>query len=120
MLSKEQVLEIISYCESHGVSRKVRLQELGIREWDFYESRRRYIDQEKKAPESVGHFIQLGDGGDFVPSSVTELEGRFNIGKGKRTQAEDVIVECRTPRGGMLRISGRVSLDLIGALVREL
>lgn len=32
MLSKEQVLEIISYCDTHGVQRKARLQELGISE----------------------------------------------------------------------------------------
>lgn len=28
MLSKEQVLEIIAYCDDHGVQRKVRLREL--------------------------------------------------------------------------------------------
>lgn len=28
MLSKEQVLEIIAYCNDHGVQRKVRLREL--------------------------------------------------------------------------------------------
>lgn len=120
MLSKEQVLEIISYCESHGVTRKTRLQELGIREWDFYESRRRYLDQEKKEPTSTGHFIQLENGGDFVPSTVMELEGRYNGGRGKRVQADDVVVECRTRRGGMIRISGKISVDLMGLLVREL
>lgn len=40
MLSKEQVLEIIAYCDDHGVQRKVRLRKLGITEWNFYKSRR--------------------------------------------------------------------------------
>lgn len=48
MLSKEQVLEIMAYCDDHGVQRKVRLRELGITEWNFYKSRRQCLRQEKR------------------------------------------------------------------------
>ena len=54
MLSKEEVLEIISYCDTHGVQRKVRLRELGMTEWNFYKSRRQYLRQEKVNPAAVG------------------------------------------------------------------
>ena len=54
MLSKEEVLEIISYCDTHEVQRKTRLRELGITEWNFYKSRRQYLRQEKVNPPAVG------------------------------------------------------------------
>ena len=120
MLSKEQLLEIISYCETHGVRRKDRLRELGISEWDFYKSRRRYLRQEKINPECAGSFIQLESGRGFVPATVTEMERRVNpcsiqgqsrsnpgrqgVGKG-----EELTVECRTSRGGMVRINGKLN-----------
>lgn len=74
MLSKEQVLEIISYCDTHGVQRKDRLRELRIKEWNFYKSRRQYLRQEKKNPGTEGSFIQLGGEGPLVPATVTEME----------------------------------------------
>ena len=36
MLSKEEVLEIIFYCDSHKINRSDRLQELGISHWNFF------------------------------------------------------------------------------------
>ena len=80
MLSKEQLLEIISYCETHGARRKDRLRVLGISEWDFYKSRRCCLRQEKINPECAGSFIQLESGGGFVPATVTEMERRVNPG----------------------------------------
>ena len=50
MLSKEEVLEIISYCDSHKIQRSVRLKELGITHWEFYKSRRKYLENEKSHP----------------------------------------------------------------------
>ena len=53
MLSKEEVLEIISYCDSHKVQRSTRLKELGITHREFYKSRRNYLENEKS--HSQGH-----------------------------------------------------------------
>lgn len=80
-------IEIIAYCDNHGVQRKVRLRELGITEWDFYKSRRRYLCQEKTNNETTESFIQQEAGGRFVPSTVTEMERQINprrqvVGKG--------------------------------------
>lgn len=82
MLSKEEVMEIISYCDTHGVQRKTRLRELGITEWNFYKSRQLYLRQEKANPVSGGSFIRLGAGGTLVPATVTEKERQLfkNIG----------------------------------------
>ena len=52
MLSKEEISEVISYCQEHGCSYKDRLTELGIAEWKFYDSKYRYAIQERKIKES--------------------------------------------------------------------
>ena len=120
MLSKEEILEIISYCDTHGVQRKVRLRELGITEWNFYKSRRQYLRQEKVNSAAVGSFIQLGAEGAFVPATVTEMERQVNPGRLDSSRSEDLTVECRTSRGGMVRINGRLNAELLSALVRNL
>ena len=44
MLTREEVAEIMTYCNTHRVNCKSRLSELGIPEWRFYESKRRYAE----------------------------------------------------------------------------
>ena len=51
MLSKEEVLEIIAYCDTHKVRHGARLMELGISQWNFYKSRRRHLEKEKSYPQ---------------------------------------------------------------------
>ncbi|MCC8175089.1 MAG: hypothetical protein LIO91_01455 [Bacteroidales bacterium] len=46
MLTKEEVLDIIAYCDENGVKREDRLKELGISRWAYYASRRRYVKEE--------------------------------------------------------------------------
>ena len=121
MLSKEEVLEIISYCDSHKIQRSTRLKELGITHWEFYKSRRKYLENEKSHPQDhTGSFIQLGSSGDFVPGSVTEMEKRINPGRKLHPQSEVLTIECQTSRGGMVRINGRLSTELMSALVKSL
>ena len=120
MLSKEEVLEIISYCDTHGVQRKTRLRELGLTEWNFYKSRRQHLRQEKKTPGTEGSFIQLGGEGPLVPATVTEMERQVNPGRREALKSEDLTVECRTSRGGMVRINGKLNAELLSALVRNL
>lgn len=120
MLSKEQVLEIIAYCENHGVLRKARLRELGITEWNFYKSRRQYLRQEKIGTESAGSFIQLEAGGGFVPATVTEMERQIKPGRQAIDKGEELTVECRTIRGGLVRINGKINAELLCALVKNL
>lgn len=121
MLSKEEVLEIISYCDSHKIQRSTRLKELGITHWEFYKSRRKYLENEKSHPhEDSGSFIQLGSGGGFVPCSVTEMEKSLNPGRKLHASSESMTIECQTSRGGMMRINGKISTELLCALVKSL
>ncbi|MBD5296150.1 MAG: hypothetical protein HDS25_07540 [Bacteroides sp.] len=100
MLSKKEVLEIISYCEFHKINHSDRLQELGISHWNFYKSRRHHLKAEKACPQEItGSFIQLKSSGEYVPSSVTAMERSINPGRKLHTQSEAMTIECQTSRG---------------------
>lgn len=121
MLSKEQILEIISYCDTHGIRRADRLQELGISHWNFYRSRRHHLEKEKSdSHDSHGSFVQLKSSGEYVPSSVTAMEKSINPERELHRQSEALTIECRTSRGGMVRINGKLNAELLSALVRNL
>ena len=121
MLSKEEVLEIISSCDPHNVQRAARLKELGISHREFYKSRRKYLEDERtQSNGDTGSFIQLGSGESFVPCSVTDLEKSINPGRRIHIPSEALTIECQTSRGGMVRISGRVSVEFMAVLVKSL
>ena len=121
MLSKEEVLEIISYCDSHKINRSDRLQELGISHWNFYKSRRHHLESEKSQPQAhAGSFIQLESNGEYVPSSVTAMEKSIRPGRELHRQSEILTVECQTSRGGMVRINGKISAELLSTLLKSL
>lgn len=42
MMTKEEVTAIVAYCDEHRKSYKSRLKELGLPEWKFYDSKRKY------------------------------------------------------------------------------
>ena len=66
MLTREEIAEIVQYCKEKGVSYKSRLKEIGIAEWRFYESKRRYAEAQASERES-GEFLQLVRGNDSFP-----------------------------------------------------
>ncbi|MDE6247557.1 MAG: hypothetical protein K2M41_06930 [Muribaculaceae bacterium] len=121
MLSREEVLEMIFYWDSHKINRSDRLQELGIRHWNFYKSRRHHLKVEKSCPQDItGSFIQLKSSGEYVPSSVTAMEQSINPGRKLHTQSEAITIECQTSRGCMVRISVKMNAELLAARVKSL
>lgn len=122
MLTKEEVLDIISYCKEHGVARKDRLISLGISEWIFYKSRRRYLEQEASIPVKQGEFIQLQTSGAFVAPSVTKMEQHVNPGKKTHSSIPEGCIdfECQTVRGGIMRIRGTLSIHQLTAIIQNL
>ena len=52
MMTREEVAEIISYCQTNQITYKARLQELGLPAWKFYEAKAKYAEEE--AAENVG------------------------------------------------------------------
>lgn len=121
MLTKQEVLEIISYCQEHGISRKERLIQLGIGEWAFYSAKKKYLEQEATKPVAQGEFVQLASTGAFVPSSVTEMEKTVNPGRTpKQGPEKEIDVECRTVRGGMIRFHGALSAVQLAVIIQNL
>ena len=121
MLSKEEVLEIIAYCDSNGVTRKSRLKELGIGEWAFYEAKRRYLQQESESGVSEGSFIELKNSEGFVPDSVTAIETSSRSARRKKSvQRSELQIECQTSRGGLIRISGLLTPAMLTTLIQNL
>lgn len=67
MMTKEEVASIVKYCDDNGASYKARLSELGVPEWKFFESKRRYATDPASSASTAGEFLQLTARGDFVP-----------------------------------------------------
>lgn len=40
MMTKEDVAQVIAYCDENKISYKQRLAELGINPWNFYDAKR--------------------------------------------------------------------------------
>ena len=116
MLTREEIAEIVQYCKEKGVSYKSRLKEIGIAEWRFYESKRRYAEAQASERES-GEFLQLVRGNDSFPEPV--LTDR-KTGKGRRSGQESIpmSIEMRTQTGAVLRIRGNLDAAMIQAIIQ--
>ena len=100
-MTKEEVASIIKYCNDNGVSYKARLSELGVPEWKFFESKRRYAKEQASSASTAGEFLQLTAGGNFVPMPSFAAKTGRGFSK-KNVQAPKMIsVELRTPNGTM-------------------
>ena len=47
MMTKEEVAEVVEYCEENKVSYKQRLAELGINAWNFHDTKRKYAPKQE-------------------------------------------------------------------------
>lgn len=116
MLTREEIAEIVQYSNEHGVSYKSRLKEIGIPEWRFYESKRRYAGAQARERES-GEFLQLVRGNDSFPEPV--LTNR-KTGRGRKSGYESIpmSIEMRTQTGTVLRIQGNLDTTMIQAIIQ--
>ena len=105
MMTKEEVAAIVSYCQENKVSFKQRLAELGIQEWTFYESKRKY------APKEVGE-----KAGEFLPNPIRPSRSRSARQKAENSCVALVSIELRTATGTEMRISG----NLTGRQIQEI
>ena len=46
-MTKEEIAEVVAYCEENKVSYKQRLAELGINAWIFYDAKRKYAPKQE-------------------------------------------------------------------------
>ena len=116
MLTREEIAEIVQYCKEKGVSYKSRLKEIGIAEWRFYESKRRYAEAQASERES-GAFLQLVCGNDSIPEPV--LTNR-ETGKSRKLGHESIpmSIEMCTQTGAVLRIQGNLDAAMLQAIIQ--
>ena len=55
MITKEEVAQIITYCDENKISYKQRLSELGISAGSFYDAKRKYAP--KQGDDTAGEFL---------------------------------------------------------------
>ena len=77
MMTKEEMASIVKYCNDNGVSYKARLSELGVPEWKFFVSKRRYAKEQASSASPAGEFLQLTAGGDIYTTS--KMVGHTNV-----------------------------------------
>ena len=114
MMTKEEVAQVITYCEENKISYKQRLAEMGVNPWNFYDAKRKYAP--KQDGDNAGEFLQLMPGETFLPNPIKPARSK----SGKQKTAEKgviaISIELRTPTGTLMRISG----DLTGRELRDI
>lgn len=106
-MTKEDVAQVVAYCDENNVSQKQRLEELGIPAWKFYDAKRKYAP--KQGNDNSGEFLQLTSGASFLPNPIKPSRSRSARQKTSERSTVEVSIELRTPTGTMMRISGNLS-----------
>lgn len=91
-MTKEEVAQVIAYCDENKISYKQRLSELGISPWCLYDAKRKY------APKVEGE-----NAGEFLPNPIKPSRSRSSKQKESAQETVAVNIELRTPTGTMLR-----------------
>ena len=101
MMTKEEGLQGIAYCDENKISHRQRLSELGVSPWSFYDAKRKYAPEEEG--ENAGEFFQLTPRGSFIPTPIKPSRSRSSKQKDSAQETVAVNIELRTPTGTMLR-----------------
>jgi len=93
MLTREQILEIDTYCVEHQVSQQRYLDEHDIPRHQYYVWKRKYRQEDEQSAEP-GAFVQLRPGGEFVspmmPPAKTSGKSKAKTGAVDRENREIV------------------------------
>ena len=112
MLTREQVLEVQSYCAEHRISQKARLEELNINVSQFYRWQQKYRQEDEQSSSDPGAFVQLRPDGEFVspmmPLAKTSGKAKAKTGSVDSTESF-LTVEIRTAAGTVMRIQGSMT-----------
>lgn len=110
-VSKEQVIEIERYCDEHGITRKQRIEELGLSHTAYYHTRGLLSEEELHG----GQFIPIMSGSDLM--QVASMP----VGKSRRkqvsVQTELMTIEVRTSSGAEMRLSGNFSAEMFRTIL---
>lgn len=110
-VSKEQVIEIERYCDEYGITRKQRIDELGLSRTAYYYTRGLLSEDELQG----GQFIPIISSSGLMPAAS------MPVGRSKRKQAslqtELMTIEVRTLSGAEMRLTGNFSTEMLRTIL---
>ena len=59
MMTKEEVAQVITYCEENKISYKQRLAEMGVNPWNFYDAKRKYPGADAHRNRRTGVSVEV-------------------------------------------------------------
>ena len=110
-VSKEQVVEIERYCDDHGITRKQRIDELGLSHSAYYYTRGLLSEEEVKG----GVFLPLTSG----PAQVSgcHMSGSRSKRKQSVIPTDPMTIEVRTSTGAEMRLMGNFSPEMLSCIL---
>lgn len=115
MLTREEIADIVQYHNEHGVTYKSRLKEIGISEWRFYESKRRYTEVQA-GERAAGEFLQLVRGNSCQEPMLTSRKTDRVRKSGH--EFGPMSIEMRTQIGTVLQIQGNLDVTMVQAIIQ--
>jgi len=114
MMTREQIKEIVSYSQEHGITVKQRLRELSIPEATFYYAKRMYA-REDMVPGVEGCFLQITGS----PAPAQGVSGQvYRRSKGKEDTLESpMTVELRIGSDTAMRLQGIMTPEHLQAIM---
>ena len=113
MLTKEQVVEIIDYCNDNNISRNIYLNQLGIKKSTFYHYFRKYNMSKKqiRTRNSDGEFVLLENPSPAPnpPQAVKQAKSDERI----------TFMSITTSDGCRICLKGRLSMDNAQKFIKE-
>ena len=110
MLTREQILEIDSFCAEHGVSFQSRLDELQIPRHQYIRWKRKYRAEDEAGSSQEGSFVQLSPGNPFLsPKMAPARTSGKAKGKAGTEDQSFLTIELRTASGTAMRIQGNMT-----------
>lgn len=118
MLTKEEIAEIVLYCQSENKPYSHRLRELGIAEWRFYTAKSHYAKKQKE-DGSVGEFIQLPTSGAYAPTPDMERTRGANPSAFGNEGQDAVRLSIDNGTGASMQIELPQDIHLLSAVIKN-
>lgn len=110
-VSKEQVIEIDRYYDEHGITRRQRIDELGLSCTTYYYTRGLLSEEELHG----GQFIPIMSGSGLMQTAS------MPVGRSRRKQAsmqtELMTIEVRASSWAEMRLTGNFSAEMLRTIL---
>ena len=111
-VSKEQVIEVERYCDEHGITRKQRIDELGLSHTSYYYTRSLLSEEEIHG----GQFLPIMSGSVLMPTAASMPSAKSRR-KQAQVQTEPMTIEVRTSSGAEMRLMGNFSAEMLRTIL---